>query len=658
MILYGMLYAAAVGLPILLAALVSSALLRRSGRAERGVWLGALLLALALPVFALTRAPAEPPVDFPATPPSPVATGLIGLPTTLAVPDVSLLAVPVARTAFGLDEVVVGLWLLTSLVLAIRWAVASARLARLTRSCPVETVDGVRVRVTTDLGPAVAGWLRPRILVPSWLMSLPEDQRALVLLHEEEHLRAGDPLLFTVSRLSRILAPWNPVVWMLSARLLRAIELDCDRRVLSKRPDVRAYGTTLLTVSARDPGALVGAAAFAETDAPLRQRILAMTTPPSTVSVLGLFTALVLGMLLLLGAFEVPVPTVARSGPERAGAEEEQARVAQEAAAERIASLEAQLEASEAGRAAEARRAATALALLEEATRARTGTIAGTVRDASTEEPIANAQVFVRDTGIGGLTNDRGRFLLLNVPAGDLQVVAQRIGFGEVAHAVTVEGGATSTVDVAMQETAVEVEGVLVTGEVTDTPGGLPGLAAVSGDAAPLIYIDGVRVEGIPPGRLDEAIRAEEIDRVEVLKADAAVALFGEEARAGVIRIFRKQPQQDARAPRENPSGGPVFTPFTVAPSILNRAEVVRAMREAYPPALRAEGIGGTVHVWFFIAEDGTVQDYRIRSGSGHDALDDAALEVAGVYRFSPALNRDERVAVWVELPITFLTAG
>jgi TonB family protein len=369
-----------------------------------------------------------------------------------------------------------------------------------------------------------------------------------------------------------------------------------------------------------------------------------MTTPPSTVSVLGLFTALVLGMLLLLGAFEVPVPTVSRSGTEAVGTDAAAERVAEEAAA-RIAELEAQLEASEADRSREARRAATALALLEEAGRARYGTIAGTVHDQGTEEPVANVQIFVRGTGIGGLTNERGRFLLLNVPAGDLEVVAQRIGFEEVGRVVSVEAGATTNVDIAMQVTSVEVGGVLVTEE---------GTAVGDGRASALIYDDGVRLSS--GTALVDAIRAEDIDRVEITKDDAAVARFGEEAAAGVIEIFRKQARPESAQPAlENASDGPVFTPFTVAPAILNRDEVVRAMREAYPRELRADGIGGTVHVWFFITQNGTVQDYRIRTGSGHDALDDAALRVADVYRFSPALNRDERVPVWVSLPITFL---
>ena len=58
--------------------------------------------------------------------------------------------------------------------------------------------------------------------------------------------------------------------------------------------------------------------------------------------------------------------------------------------------------------------------------------------------------------------------------------------------------------------------------------------------------------------------------------------------------------------------------------------------------------------MYFFIDADGDVQDVRINESSGHPALDDAALRVADVYRFTPALNRDERVPVWVSFPITF----
>lgn len=101
-------------------------------------------------------------------------------------------------------------------------------------------------------------------------------------------------------------------------------------------------------------------------------------------------------------------------------------------------------------------------------------------------------------------------------------------------------------------------------------------------------------------------------------------------------------------------SAAPTFTPYTVAPSLSNQSEVQRALVREYPPLLRDAGIGGTVTVWFFIDETGQVQDTRVNESSGQQALDDAAIRVANVFRFSPALNRDVVVPVWVSLPITF----
>lgn len=98
----------------------------------------------------------------------------------------------------------------------------------------------------------------------------------------------------------------------------------------------------------------------------------------------------------------------------------------------------------------------------------------------------------------------------------------------------------------------------------------------------------------------------------------------------------------------------PVFTPYTVAPDLRNREDVGRALEREYPPLLRDAGIGGTVVVYLFIDEEGTVQNTRVHTSSGHTSLDEAALRVGNVMRFSAAMNRDKKVPVWVSLPITF----
>ena len=306
MIGYQLIYATIVGLPLALAAALVAWLVRRSGWPERGVWLVALCVALALPLapLLLTDAAVEgaggaPAAEVVKAPGPMVETGVLRLPTVVLIE-----APPESRS----DTVLLVAWLFVSLVLAVRWLAAARRLARAAGSWRPCTLDGVQVWLTPDLGPAVSGLARPRILVPTWLRSLPSVQRSLVLLHETEHVRARDPVLLTLARAARVIAPWNPVVWLLSSRLVHAIELDCDRRVLRRRPDVGAYGDTLLTVSSRDVVPHLAAAAFAETEVPLRKRITAMTTPPRAASLLGSAAVLAAGTLLVLASCKIPVP--------------------------------------------------------------------------------------------------------------------------------------------------------------------------------------------------------------------------------------------------------------------------------------------------------------------------------------------------------------
>ena len=121
---------------------------------------------------------------------------------------------------------------------------------------------------------------------------------------------------------------------------------------------------------------------------------------------------------------------------------------------------------------------------------------------------------------------------------------------------------------------------------------------------------------------------------------------------------FEENPVSDLPPPPEEGEGDladqPVFTPYTVPPEVTNRDEVQRALVREYPPLLRDAGIGGTVNVWFFIDETGKVKDTRLVATSGHPQLDDAALAVADIMKFTPAQNRDKVVPVWVQMPIKF----
>ncbi|HEX7091508.1 MAG TPA: TonB-dependent receptor [Longimicrobiales bacterium] len=230
------------------------------------------------------------------------------------------------------------------------------------------------------------------------------------------------------------------------------------------------------------------------------------------------------------------------------------------------------------------------------------GTLVVRTVNGQTGEPLAGVYVVVRNTGRTGVTDNEGRLVLLNVPAGPQVIVAQLIGYGEARETVTVPADNSVVRDIRLFSRAVELEGVVVTGtalaaqrreignsialitadqiervaamnfedvlrgravglSVTGSPGQagagsdilLRGVNSVNGRNAPLIYVDGVRIPSDLPeaGMLEAAEHAtflgslnpQDIERVEIIKGPAASTLYGTEASAGVIQIFTKRGQ-------------------------------------------------------------------------------------------------------------------
>jgi TonB family protein len=99
---------------------------------------------------------------------------------------------------------------------------------------------------------------------------------------------------------------------------------------------------------------------------------------------------------------------------------------------------------------------------------------------------------------------------------------------------------------------------------------------------------------------------------------------------------------------------GPVFTPFTHAPALRNGSEVQAAIQREYPSGLRSLGVDGKVLLYFLIDGQGQVRDARVARSSGREEFDAAALRVAPLHSFSPALRQDHPTPVWIALPVTF----
>ncbi|NIP57411.1 MAG: TonB-dependent receptor, partial [Gemmatimonadetes bacterium] len=92
----------------------------------------------------------------------------------------------------------------------------------------------------------------------------------------------------------------------------------------------------------------------------------------------------------------------------------------------------------------------------------QTGTVGGRV---ITEggQPLAGAQVSLEGTSLGSLTNRSGRYLILNVPAGDYTVRVQSMGYSTVSTQVSVAAGQVTTQDFQLGEEAVALEELRVT---------------------------------------------------------------------------------------------------------------------------------------------------------------------------------------------------
>jgi TonB-linked SusC/RagA family outer membrane protein len=181
------------------------------------------------------------------------------------------------------------------------------------------------------------------------------------------------------------------------------------------------------------------------------------------------------------------------------------------------------------------------------------GVIRGTVTETGTQRPLSGVQLVVVGTRLGGVTSAAGEFTIAGVPAGEQTVRVRRIGYAPVDRAVSVTAGAPAQLDVALAQSATELDRVVVTGtagpvekraignavsqinveelsskstvaNVTDvlqgkTPGvtlvpgsGTPGTAAdirirgtssLVGSNRPIFYVDGIRYYDGQQGNLN-----------------------------------------------------------------------------------------------------------------------------------------------------------
>lgn len=92
------------------------------------------------------------------------------------------------------------------------------------------------------------------------------------------------------------------------------------------------------------------------------------------------------------------------------------------------------------------------------------GTIRGRVTDGGTGRPIADASVTLTGTRLGAVTNSAGDYSMINVPTGNYEIAARRIGYARSARPIVVSSGTETRADLALKVAASTLDAIVVTG--------------------------------------------------------------------------------------------------------------------------------------------------------------------------------------------------
>ena len=95
----------------------------------------------------------------------------------------------------------------------------------------------------------------------------------------------------------------------------------------------------------------------------------------------------------------------------------------------------------------------------------------------------------------------------------------------------------------------------------------------------------------------------------------------------------------------------PDFVPYDTPPRPLNLSEIKR--KTPYPKIARILGIQGTVYLKLLLDKEGRVRKVELLKSLYPD-LDRIAIKMAKELRFTPAMQRDMFVAVWISFPYEF----
>jgi hypothetical protein len=308
-----MLYVVVVTLLLSAAALAAERAARlRRGR-TRWIWVLTILASLGIPSVIASVSVQVPNLVTPTV--SRKITALREM-TSVPVAPLSWVRERTVNTAGGmnLSRMLQRSWIVVSAALVVALLLNGVQVFWRKRWWRMGVIAGTTVYIAPAAGPAVVGLLRPRIVVPTWILETCPSHQIMIIAHEQAHLAGHDPQVLTVALFLLVLMPWNLPLWWQLHRLRYAIEVDCDARVLESRLDTKLYGEMLIEVSQRPSDYIGAVAAMSESHSFLEERITIMTRSPTRWGVLSAAMFACLAFALFATATQVIPPNVGAAG--------------------------------------------------------------------------------------------------------------------------------------------------------------------------------------------------------------------------------------------------------------------------------------------------------------------------------------------------------
>ena len=153
--------------------------------------------------------------------------------------------------------------------------------------------------------PVAGGLLRPTVYLPTAALQWAPDTIRAVLLHEIGHHARRDLWAALAARLACLIHWFNPLAWILRARLAAQCEFACDARVLSTGIDAKKYAHTLCDLAMPKDCRTPALAMAMATKSTLRDRVDNLLSPKRPLTLIPIVATLLLtlGTALALSTF-------------------------------------------------------------------------------------------------------------------------------------------------------------------------------------------------------------------------------------------------------------------------------------------------------------------------------------------------------------------